>query len=466
VNSLPGPRALPAGGSRRGPSPWEAHSARPGGAGRERIPGAAAGGCGSRAGAPSLRYTSPHPRHITPSLIQAHRDLPALAHHVHLPVPVRSDAGLRRMVRRYSRRRVRGALAALREAVPHHLQHRHHRRLPREREEDSPRRRALLARQRFVGLFGFKYSPRPVHRGARLETTFRRRRRAPAWAVFALSDEGTASATPGIPGGHTVAVLVERGERGDSPARNGPQRDRALRRATPHRRGVCGRIRRPSRNSSRSPHGPARAAPFGPTGGDSRTPRPRHGRARARMTVVPPSASCCPRIAPSRLRRRRRDSDREVTWRRTRAIWYGCVLRVTWGISGRRPLERPGPVPLPHERTTTRCRDREEVTPSGHQVPHPRARIEDGALIGRGRCCWTTWWSEPRPSRGRTLRLHGRWASPHARVSRPPGAGRPRSPPRRVGAGRETALRYARPGAAARPGPSPGARSAAADEVY
>lgn len=33
-----------------------------------------------------LRYTSPHPRHVTPSLAKAHQTIPILAQHVHLPV--------------------------------------------------------------------------------------------------------------------------------------------------------------------------------------------------------------------------------------------------------------------------------------------------------------------------------------------------------------------------------------------
>src|SRR5262249_11344479 len=50
-----------------------------------------------------LRYTSPHPRHVRPSLVAAHRDLDVLARHVHLPVQSGSDRVLRRMIRRYTR---------------------------------------------------------------------------------------------------------------------------------------------------------------------------------------------------------------------------------------------------------------------------------------------------------------------------------------------------------------------------
>jgi tRNA-2-methylthio-N6-dimethylallyladenosine synthase len=50
-----------------------------------------------------LRYTSPHPRHVTRSLVEAHRDLDVLAAHVHLPVQSGSDRMLKRMIRRYTR---------------------------------------------------------------------------------------------------------------------------------------------------------------------------------------------------------------------------------------------------------------------------------------------------------------------------------------------------------------------------
>jgi len=56
----------------------------------------------STPGLQRLRYTSPHPRHLTHSLILAHRELPVLARHVHLPVQSGSDRMLKRMIRRYS----------------------------------------------------------------------------------------------------------------------------------------------------------------------------------------------------------------------------------------------------------------------------------------------------------------------------------------------------------------------------
>src|SRR5690606_27205368 len=44
-----------------------------------------------------LRYTSPHPRHLTPALVAAHEDLQVLPRHVHMPVQSGCDAVLKRM---------------------------------------------------------------------------------------------------------------------------------------------------------------------------------------------------------------------------------------------------------------------------------------------------------------------------------------------------------------------------------
>jgi tRNA-2-methylthio-N6-dimethylallyladenosine synthase len=109
-----------------------------------------------------LRYTSPHPRHLTVSLIRAHQELPVLARHVHLPVQAGSDRVLRRMLRRYSAAEYEERVAALRRAVPG---------LtvatdmivgfPGETAEDFADTLALVERVGFSIIYGFKYSARP-----------------------------------------------------------------------------------------------------------------------------------------------------------------------------------------------------------------------------------------------------------------------------------------------------------------
>ena len=43
-----------------------------------------------------IRFASPHPRHVTPRMIDAMRDLPKVCRHLHLPVQSRLDARPRR----------------------------------------------------------------------------------------------------------------------------------------------------------------------------------------------------------------------------------------------------------------------------------------------------------------------------------------------------------------------------------
>ncbi|HWZ88684.1 MAG TPA: tRNA (N6-isopentenyl adenosine(37)-C2)-methylthiotransferase MiaB [Polyangiaceae bacterium] len=109
-----------------------------------------------------LRYTSPHPRHMTWSLILAHRDLPALARHVHMPVQSGSDRVLKRMLRRYSVDEYVERVSALRAAVPGlTLSTDVIVGFPGETREDFEATLALAERVRFTGFFGFTYSERP-----------------------------------------------------------------------------------------------------------------------------------------------------------------------------------------------------------------------------------------------------------------------------------------------------------------
>jgi tRNA-2-methylthio-N6-dimethylallyladenosine synthase len=109
-----------------------------------------------------LRYTSPHPRHLTHSLILAHKELSPLARHVHLPVQSGSDRLLKRMIRRYSVDEYKERVAALRREVPGvTLSTDVIVGFPGETREDFEATLALVEEVAFTGLFGFKYSPRP-----------------------------------------------------------------------------------------------------------------------------------------------------------------------------------------------------------------------------------------------------------------------------------------------------------------
>ncbi len=109
-----------------------------------------------------LRYTSPHPRHLTPALVAAHEELEILAKHVHMPVQSGSDAVLKRMGRRYSRAEYLERLGLLRETVPGlTLSSDVIVGFPGETDEQFEETLSLVREVGFVGIFGFKYSPRP-----------------------------------------------------------------------------------------------------------------------------------------------------------------------------------------------------------------------------------------------------------------------------------------------------------------
>ena len=109
-----------------------------------------------------LRYTSPHPRHLTDALIAAHRDLVLLPAHVHLPVQSGSGRVLRRMARRYTPEhyieRAR-ALMAAREGLTMSTDFIVG--FPGETEDDFQQTLELVREVGFVAAFCFKYSPRP-----------------------------------------------------------------------------------------------------------------------------------------------------------------------------------------------------------------------------------------------------------------------------------------------------------------
>jgi tRNA-2-methylthio-N6-dimethylallyladenosine synthase len=65
-----------------------------------------------------LRYTSPHPAHMTEDVIRAHAELPSLCEHIHLPLQAGSSAVLKRMRRTYGRERYLDRVALIREHVP------------------------------------------------------------------------------------------------------------------------------------------------------------------------------------------------------------------------------------------------------------------------------------------------------------------------------------------------------------
>ena len=81
-------------------------------------------------GVERIRFSSPHPRHVTPRLIDAIASLDRVCKHVHLPVQSGSTRVLQSMRRRHTRDEYLDLIARLRRASPRHpVLDRRHRRL-------------------------------------------------------------------------------------------------------------------------------------------------------------------------------------------------------------------------------------------------------------------------------------------------------------------------------------------------
>ncbi len=121
-------------------------------------------------GVTHIRYTTSHPRDMGDDVVQAYRDLPQLASHLHLPVQSGSNRVLRRMKRFYTRERYLEVVAALRAARPGMV-------FttdvivgfPGETDDDFEQTMNLLHEVGFIGTFSFKYSPRPGTPALKLE---------------------------------------------------------------------------------------------------------------------------------------------------------------------------------------------------------------------------------------------------------------------------------------------------------
>ena len=109
-----------------------------------------------------IRFASPHPRHVTPRLIEAMRDLPKVCKHLHLPVQSGSSRVLKHMRRRYSREAYLQLVADVREAIPNiALSTDMIVGFPGEDPDDFEDTLSLTETVRFHGMFSFKYSQRP-----------------------------------------------------------------------------------------------------------------------------------------------------------------------------------------------------------------------------------------------------------------------------------------------------------------
>ena len=109
-----------------------------------------------------IRYTTSHPREFTPRLIDAHRRLPQLAGHVHLPLQCGSDRVLAAMKRGYTLLEYKSIVRRLRAARPGiSISSDFIVGFPGETEADFEHTLRAVQELGFDSSFSFVYSPRP-----------------------------------------------------------------------------------------------------------------------------------------------------------------------------------------------------------------------------------------------------------------------------------------------------------------
>src|SRR3954470_5456853 len=165
-----------------------------------------------------LRYSTSHPRDVDETLIEAHRDLPALMPFVHLPVQSGSDRILSAMNRKHTAddyrrvidrfRRARQDVAFSSDFIVG---------FPGETEEDFCATLALVTQIGYAGAYSFKYSPRPGTPAADMRETVSAKEMDERLVRLQELIDGQQSAFNKAMIGATVDVLFER------PARNSGQ---------------------------------------------------------------------------------------------------------------------------------------------------------------------------------------------------------------------------------------------------
>jgi tRNA-2-methylthio-N6-dimethylallyladenosine synthase len=108
-----------------------------------------------------IRYTSPHPAHMSEDVIRAHAELGSVCSHIHLPMQSGSSRVLKEMRRTYTRERYLDRVALIREHVPDcALTTDVIVGFPGETEDDFAQTLEVVDEVGFDGAFTFIYSPR------------------------------------------------------------------------------------------------------------------------------------------------------------------------------------------------------------------------------------------------------------------------------------------------------------------
>ena len=147
-----------------------------------------------------VRYTTSHPNDMSADLIDAHRDIPALAPYLHLPVQSGSDAVLKAMNRRHRAADYLDIVARVRAARPDiALSSDFIVGYPGESDADFEATLALVRAVGFASAYAFKYSPRPGTPAAEMSGQIDEATKARRLAELqALIEDAAAGLQPGV----------------------------------------------------------------------------------------------------------------------------------------------------------------------------------------------------------------------------------------------------------------------------
>ncbi|MFO0709661.1 MAG: tRNA (N6-isopentenyl adenosine(37)-C2)-methylthiotransferase MiaB [Sandaracinus sp.] len=164
-----------------------------------------------------LRYTSPHPRHVTDALVRAHAELEVLPAHVHLPVQSGSNRVLRRMSRRYTREHYVARARALLASRPRFtLSTDFIVGFPGETEDDFRETLSLVEEVGFSAAFCFKYSQRPGTPALRLaDDVSEADKDARLARLFAAVETSQRQNLASLVGTRTKVLIEDLGREGD-----------------------------------------------------------------------------------------------------------------------------------------------------------------------------------------------------------------------------------------------------------
>ncbi|MBV8662082.1 MAG: tRNA (N6-isopentenyl adenosine(37)-C2)-methylthiotransferase MiaB [Hyphomicrobiales bacterium] len=166
-------------------------------------------------GVKRLRYATSHPNDMGEDLIRAHRDIPALAPYLHLPIQAGSDRILAAMNRRHTVRQYLDVIARVRAAQPDiALSSDFIVGFPGESEADFEATLDLVREVKFASAYSFKYSPRPgtpaAEEGDQIDEAVKVDRLA---RLFALLEEQRLAFNRGLIGRRFDVVFEKPGRR-------------------------------------------------------------------------------------------------------------------------------------------------------------------------------------------------------------------------------------------------------------